>query len=113
MRKAGGRDELVEHIGSAHTDAELGVLLERARRVIAGDQDVLDFEVPARAQRVSDPTPGPDVCSAQPPCETEERRSGWRGRSASQRPVRAPLRIWVFASAVPVPTRTSLTLTRH
>jgi hypothetical protein len=54
MRKAGRRDELVEHIGSAHTDAELGVLLERARRAVIGDQDVLDFEVPARAQRVSD-----------------------------------------------------------
>lgn len=54
MRKAGRRDELVEHIGSAHTDAELGVLLERARRVITGDQDVLDFEVPARTQRVVD-----------------------------------------------------------
>ncbi len=54
MRKAGRRDELVEHVGSAHTDAELGVLLERARQIVAGDQDVLDFEVPARTQRVAD-----------------------------------------------------------
>jgi hypothetical protein len=54
MRKSGRRDELVEHVGSAHTDAELGVLLERARRIVIGDQDVLDFEVPARTQRVSD-----------------------------------------------------------
>ncbi|ADU00710.1 transposase, IS4 family [Mycolicibacterium gilvum Spyr1] len=54
MRKDGRRDVLVEHIGSAHTDAELGVLLERARQVASGDQDVLDFEVPARAQRVAD-----------------------------------------------------------
>jgi Transposase DDE domain len=54
MRKAGRRDELVEHVGSAHTDVELGVLLERARRIVIGDQDVLDFEVPARTQRASD-----------------------------------------------------------
>ena len=54
MRKAGRRDVLVEHVGSAHTDAELGILLERARRIATGDQDVLDFEVSARAQRVAD-----------------------------------------------------------
>jgi len=54
MRKAGRRDELVEHVGSAHTDAELGVLLERARRIATGDQDVLDFEVSVRAARVDD-----------------------------------------------------------
>jgi hypothetical protein len=33
----------------AHTDAELGILLERARRIATGDQDVLDIDVPARA----------------------------------------------------------------
>jgi hypothetical protein len=54
MRKSGRRDELVKHIGSAHTDAELGGLLERARQVATGDQDVFDFEVPARTQRVAD-----------------------------------------------------------
>jgi hypothetical protein len=54
MRKSGRRDVLVEHVGSAHTDAELGVLLERARRIATGDQDVLDFEVSARAARVAD-----------------------------------------------------------
>jgi hypothetical protein len=54
MRKAGGCDELVEHVGSAHTDAELGVLLERARRIAAGGQQVLDFEVPTPVERVDD-----------------------------------------------------------
>ena len=54
MRKDGRRDVVVEHLGSAHTDAELGVLLERARQIVTGDQDVLDFEVPARTQRVAD-----------------------------------------------------------
>jgi hypothetical protein len=54
MRKAGGRDELVEHVGSAHTDAELGVLLERARRIAAEGQQVLDFEVSTPVERVDD-----------------------------------------------------------
>ncbi|WP_244606300.1 IS1634 family transposase, partial [Mycobacterium attenuatum] len=54
MRKSGRRDVLVEHVGSAHTDAELGVLLERARWIATGDQDVLDFEISARAARVAD-----------------------------------------------------------
>jgi hypothetical protein len=54
MRKSGRRDELVKHVGSAHTDAELGVLLERARKIATGDQDALDFEVPVRTQRVTD-----------------------------------------------------------
>lgn len=54
MRKAGGRDELVEHVGSAHTDAGLGVLLERARRIAAGGQQVLNFEVPTPVERVDD-----------------------------------------------------------
>jgi hypothetical protein len=54
MRKSGRRDVVVEHVGSAHSDAELGVLLERARRIATGDQDVLDFEVSARTQRVAD-----------------------------------------------------------
>jgi hypothetical protein len=54
MRKSGRRDELVEHVGSAHTDAELGVLLERARRIATGDQEVLDFEVSVRTARIGD-----------------------------------------------------------
>lgn len=54
MRKDGRRDVLVEHVGSAHTDAELGVLLQRARQIATGDQDVLDFEVPVRTARVAD-----------------------------------------------------------
>ena len=54
MRKDGGGDVLVEHVGSAHTDAELGVLLERARRIAAAGQQVLDFEVPTPVERVAD-----------------------------------------------------------
>ena len=48
---------IVGHVGSAHTDAELGVLLERARRIAPGDQDVLDIEV---AVRTSGSTTSPD-----------------------------------------------------
>jgi hypothetical protein len=54
MRKSGRRDELIEHLGSAHTDVELGILLEQARRLVAGDQEAFAFEVPARTERVSD-----------------------------------------------------------
>ena len=54
MRKSGRRDELVEHLGSAHTDVELGILLERARWLVAGDQEAFEFEVPARTERVND-----------------------------------------------------------
>jgi hypothetical protein len=80
IRKVGRRDELVEHVGSAHTDAELGVLLERARRIATGDQDVLDFEVPVRTQRVTDvadwragtltPSPGGPKGAPAPPGRT-------------------------------------------
>ncbi|GAA4405579.1 hypothetical protein GCM10023147_48780 [Tsukamurella soli] len=53
-RCCGGRDEVVEHLGSAHTDAELGILLERARGIIAAGQQVLDFDVPAPVVGVGD-----------------------------------------------------------
>jgi len=54
MRKAGRRDELVAHVGSAHSDAELGILLEKARQLVDGDQEALDFEAPARTASVGD-----------------------------------------------------------
>lgn len=42
----GGREQVVEHVGSAHTEAELGVLVERGRELLANrGQGVLDFEV--------------------------------------------------------------------
>lgn len=41
-----GRQRIVEHVGSAHTDAELGVLLARARELLENpDQGVLDLGV--------------------------------------------------------------------
>ncbi len=40
-----GRQQIVEHVGSAHTEAELGVLLERARAASGPALGALDFGV--------------------------------------------------------------------
>jgi Transposase DDE domain len=53
-RKDRGRVEIVAHVGSAHTDAELGVLLDQAREIVTGEQSALDIEVRVRPARVSD-----------------------------------------------------------
>ena len=52
VRKHRGQRTILAHVGSAHTDAQLGILLEQARRIAAQDQGVLDIEVAARAQSV-------------------------------------------------------------
>jgi hypothetical protein len=52
VRKHRGQRTILAHVGSAHTDAQLGILLERARRMAAEDQGVLDIEVAARSQSV-------------------------------------------------------------
>jgi len=52
-RKEQGRVVILAHLGSAHTDAELGILLQRAREAVAGGQQVLDIEVAARAQSMT------------------------------------------------------------
>jgi hypothetical protein len=54
VRKREGRVQVLEHVGSAHTDAELGVLFERARRLARGEQGVLDLDVPEPTSRVED-----------------------------------------------------------
>jgi hypothetical protein len=53
-RKESGQVVILAHLGSAHTDAELGILLDRARGIVAGGQQALDIEVAARAQSVAD-----------------------------------------------------------
>lgn len=53
-RKDRGRVEVVAHVGSVHTDAELGILLDEARQIAAGDQEAFDIEVPVRPVRVDD-----------------------------------------------------------
>lgn len=52
VRKHRGQRTILAHVGSAHTDAQLGILLEQARRIAAQDQGVLDIEVAARTQSV-------------------------------------------------------------
>ena len=54
VRKRRGRRAILAHIGSAHTDAQLGILLDQARRIAAQDQGVFDIEVAVRARRVDD-----------------------------------------------------------
>ncbi|SUF09196.1 transposase [Rhodococcus gordoniae] len=44
-RYVGGRQESVKHIGSAHTDVEFGMLLERASAWLEPDQQALDLGV--------------------------------------------------------------------
>ena len=53
-RKDQGKVVILAHLGSAHTDAELGILLEAARQIVAGGQVALDFEVAARAQSMTE-----------------------------------------------------------
>ena len=53
-RKQNGRVVVLAHLGSAHTDAELGVLLARASEVVAEGQQTLDFEVSTRVQALTD-----------------------------------------------------------
>jgi len=54
VRKHRGQRTILAHVGSAHTDAQLGILLEQAREIASLDQGALDIEVAARAQRVDD-----------------------------------------------------------
>jgi hypothetical protein len=49
-----GRVVILAHVGSAHTDAELGILLDEARQIVTGEQEALDIEVAARPTRVTD-----------------------------------------------------------
>ena len=45
-RYVGGRQRIVKHLGSAHTEAELGVLLAKARELLEDPaQGVLDLDV--------------------------------------------------------------------
>lgn len=53
-RKDRGRVVILAHVGSAHTDAELGILLDEARQIVTGKQESLEIEVPVRPTRVDD-----------------------------------------------------------
>ncbi|MEV5054346.1 IS1634 family transposase [Arthrobacter sp. LAR12-1-1.1] len=65
-----GRQRIVEHVGSAHTEAELGVLLERARELLEDPaQGVLDLGVEPTPQVKSlvEPARGPGLFDAAEP----------------------------------------------
>ena len=65
VTRRGRQVERVEHAGSAHTDAELALLLAAARERLSPGQGVLDLGellvVPARMDEVADWTGGPEL----------------------------------------------------
>jgi Transposase DDE domain len=68
----GGRRKIVAHVGSAHTEAGLGILLERAREMLAGPaQGAFDLGIePAVPQaRLVAPAAVPALFDAEPPGE--------------------------------------------
>ncbi|SNS01526.1 IS1634 family transposase [Blastococcus mobilis] len=76
---AGGRQRILEHLGSAHTEAELGVLLEQAReRLAVAGQLAFDLDVqpsPRVVELVAAPT-GQGVLDPGPPAAPDGRRDG-------------------------------------
>jgi hypothetical protein len=65
VTRRGRQVERIEHVGSAHTDAELALLLAAARERLSPGQDVLDLGglpvVPARMDEVADWTGEPEL----------------------------------------------------
>lgn len=53
-RKNQGKHEILAHVGSAHTDVELGMLLEQARRIADGDQQALDLQAARKVARLGE-----------------------------------------------------------
>lgn len=64
-----GRQRIVKHVGSAHTKAELGALLQRARELLLDPvQGVLDLGVePSRRCKSWLVRPARPACSTPPP----------------------------------------------
>lgn len=58
VQKRWGRCEILAHVGSAHTDAELGILMEKARAMAVGNQGEFGFEVPVRTESITDVATG-------------------------------------------------------
>jgi transposase len=55
VTRRGRQVERIEHVGSAHTDAELALLLAAARELVSPGQDVLDLgDVPVVAARMDE-----------------------------------------------------------
>lgn len=58
VEKRRGKLRVIKHVGSAHTDAELGLLMDRADEILVGDQGVLDLGI-EDAVRQESVLPGP------------------------------------------------------
>ncbi|WGH86033.1 hypothetical protein [Auritidibacter ignavus] len=58
VEKRRGKLRVIKHVGSAHTDAELGLLMDRAEEILVGDQGVLDRGI-EDAVRQESVLPGP------------------------------------------------------
>lgn len=68
----GGRRRIVRHVGSAHDEVTLGLLMEEARRLLAGDaQGELDLGITPTAVKASlVPAPDPDALFEPDPVAT-------------------------------------------
>jgi Transposase DDE domain len=79
-----GRRRIVAHVGSAHTESELGLLLERARGLlIDADQVELDLGVEATPRKARLVTPVKDVGLLFEPEERAGQPSGQRAERVS------------------------------
>ena len=68
-----GRRKIVAHVGSAHTEAELGILLERARKMLADPAQGafgLGIEPAAPRARLVNREASPALSGTEPPGET-------------------------------------------
>lgn len=77
---------IVAHMGSAHTDAELGILLDEARQIVTGEQVSLEIDVPVRRTRLQD-VPAWRTWTLIPPRQSPRGRGGLGGvpRQRTQR----------------------------
>lgn len=67
-----GRQRVVKHFGSAHSDVELGVLVDLAERWLAGSaQRLFDHDVARRSERILHSPPAPKELLAPPPTPAE------------------------------------------
>ena len=85
VTRRGRQVEGVEHVGSAHTDAELALLLAAARERLSPGQGVLDLGdlpvVPARMDEVADWTGEPEL--PLPPATPAARRATIAGSASA------------------------------
>jgi hypothetical protein len=75
VQKLRGRREILAHVGSAHTDVELGVLLEKARQWPSGTRGISDSKYPCALSRSPMWPPAlPRRCS---PCRRSSKAYRW------------------------------------